>query len=97
MKYEWFHGKYSYIDIFMTTSCDSHVTSSLGNSPIAEGDEFVGHAPAKRDVELKFVCRVSLEGNPNLFVESQTAKVKVKTGRIKIFFISSACGKKKIS
>jgi hypothetical protein len=47
---------------------------------VAEGEEFIGHVPGSRDVELKFVCRVSLEGNYDLFVNSQIAKIKVKTG-----------------
>ena len=44
-----------------------------------EGEEFVGQASIRRNGELKFFCRVSVENNPDLSVTSNTAKVKVKT------------------
>ena len=38
----------------------------------------------KRNGELQFFCRVSLESNPEVYVSSSTAKVKVKTGILAI-------------
>ena len=48
---------------------------------MGEGEEFSGHVPEVRNAELKFVCKVSLEGNSSHYTQSQIAKVKVQTGR----------------
>ena len=53
---------------------------------MGEGEEFSGHVPDVRNAELKFFCKVSLEGNSSHYMQSQIAKVKVQTGKIFIFF-----------
>ena len=55
---------------------------------VGKGEEFSGHVPEVRNAELKFFCKVSLEGNSSHYTQSQIAKVKVQTGtfeRILIF------------
>ena len=48
---------------------------------MGEGEDFSGHVPEVRNAELKFFCKVSLEGNSSHYMQSQIAKVKVQTGR----------------
>ena len=47
---------------------------------VGEGEDFSGHVPEIRNAELKFFCKVSLEGNSAHYTLSQTTKVKVETG-----------------
>ena len=48
---------------------------------VGEGKNFCGHVREVRNAELKFFCKVSLEGNSSHYAQSQIAKVKVNTGR----------------
>jgi hypothetical protein len=47
---------------------------------MGEGEQFSGHVPEVRNAELKFLCKVSLEGNSSHYTQSRIAKVKVQTG-----------------
>jgi hypothetical protein len=53
---------------------------------MGEGEDFSGYVPEVRNAELKFFCKVSLEGNSYHYILSRTAKVKVQTGRGLSFF-----------
>lgn len=73
-------------------SYDNHVTLILslllpGDSRIGVGEKFIGKASTKRDADLKFYCRVSLEEHPDVFVTSRIATVKVKTGEMIIIAV----------
>jgi hypothetical protein len=50
---------------------------------MGEGEDFSGHMPEVRNAELKFFCKVSLEGDSSHYTQSQIAKVKVQTGTLK--------------
>ena len=62
------------------TSCDNHVICFTEKKTVGEGEDFSGHVPEIRNAELKFFCKVSLEGNSAHYALSQTTKVKVETG-----------------
>jgi hypothetical protein len=47
---------------------------------MGEGKDFSGQVPEVRNAELKFFCKVSLEGNSSHYTQSQIAKIKVQTG-----------------
>ena len=59
----------------------SHIVSFAVKRPVGEGEDFSGHAPQDRNAELKFFCKVTLEGNSSHYTLSRTAKVNVKTGK----------------
>lgn len=89
MKYEWFQiqANGSMYSLFLIAPCDSHVIISFKeNKYLGEGEEFSGQVPDMRNAELKFFCKVSLEGNSAHYTQSQIAKVKVQTGTCRNLF-----------
>ena len=69
-------------------SCDSHMygISFEEKKYIGKGEDFSGHVPEVGNAELKFFCRVSLEGNSS---QSQIAKVEVQTGIYNVTCLAS--------